>query len=87
MLGKNLTMNRREFFSLAACGAAMAPQLARGEGRSFEAAEPAEGDLCRYYAERLAEELERRHGVKWLIEVSHENMTVFGKAAAKPRAS
>lgn len=79
-------MHRREFFSFAAGGAAVVPQIVRGEEKPFpDRQEPAE-DLCKHYADRLAEELEKRHGVKWLIEISHENMTLFGKKVT-PRAS
>lgn len=62
-------MNRREFFTLAAGGVA----AANTAHASIDIADP-----CQYHVERLREELEKRHGKKWLVEVNHERGTVFG---------
>jgi glutamine synthetase type III len=67
-------MNRREFFSLAASGAVAAPTISISSAIA--------DDLCRFYAERLEEELQKRHGGEWLLEVDHEKMTVFGRRMA-----
>lgn len=39
--------------------------------------EASQDDICRFYADRLAEAMKARHGGNWVADVNHEALGAF----------